>query len=135
MSQCFNITTSNYSKKFLFRFFPKAPKYFDLGMIMIIIPLFWCIMYQKVRGSRNRSICRRAAAIVSKWPQDECTCGITKNMQYVHTYGTQKRPMRFFFYFKYAKNSRCYITHLKCSISYYIPQRIFMSIWNEVTSR
>ena len=92
-------------------------------------------MYHKVRVSRNRSICRMAAAIVSKWPQDERTCGITKNMQYVHTYGTQKRPMRFVFISNIQKNSRCCITHLKCSIWYYIPQRIFMSIWNEVTSR
>ena len=56
-------------KSFLLRFFGMATKYFDLG-INIIKTTFLVQngqkMYQNVRGSRNRCICRRAVAIVSK---------------------------------------------------------------------
>ena len=86
-----------FSKKFLLRFFGMATKYFDLGMnimnIMMIITTFLVHfvpkMSQNVRGSRNRCICRRAVAIVSKWSQEAITFVAHKNLQYAYTYGTQ----------------------------------------------
>ena len=119
-----------YSKKFLFRFFGKATKYFDLGMIMMIMIITTFLVHFVPKSTWFQNplyLSQSSGDSVKMIARDYYLCRAQKFAVCIHIWHT-KFDKREFFYFRYPKNSRCCITPLKCSMWYYIPRRIFMSI-------